>query len=38
MFGNSLTNFVTALYGGEDMDEEEIKSLQSFIDSQMEEK
>ena len=38
MFGNSLTNFVAALYDGEDMDEEEIKSLQSFIDSQTEEK
>mgnify|MGYP002800421023 FL=1 len=38
MFGNSLTNFVAALYEGEDMDEEEIKSLQSFIDSQTEEK
>ena len=29
---------MAALYDGEDMDEEEIKSLQSFIDSQTEEK
>lgn len=38
MFGNSLTNFVAALYDGEEMDEKEIESLRSFIDSQTEEK
>lgn len=38
MFGNSLANFVAALYDGEEMDEDEIRSLRTFIDNQTEEK
>lgn len=34
MFGSSITNFVTTLYEGRRLDDEEVKRLQEFIDSQ----
>ena len=33
MFGGSISNFATALYDGEELRDEEIASLQAFIDT-----
>lgn len=34
MFGSSITNFVSTLYEGKCLDEDEVRELQSFIDRQ----
>ena len=34
MFGNSLSVFAAALYGGEKLSDAEIDKLQSFLDEQ----